>query len=168
MKSDDVPCYGESRGQPSAKLVIRITQDEDCRDIPLPAYETPESSGMDLRSKKSYVIEPGASRLVETGIKIILPPGYEAQVRPRSGLALKKGVTVLNTPGTVDSDYRSHVGVIIINHGDDDFQISKGDRIAQLVICPVVRAALRPISEDEYSSHVTSRGVGGFGHTGVA
>lgn len=129
----------------------------------LPAYAHPGDAGMDLCSVDSLVIPPGGRALVHTGLKMALPPGFEAQVRPRSGLALKKGVTVLNTPGTIDEGYRGEVGVILANFGDADFAVEKGDRIAQMVIAPVTRAEVLEVSEvDE-----TARGEGGFGSTGV-
>lgn len=133
-------------------------------DLPLPSYETPGSAGMDLRAavNESVRLAAGERSLVPTGISIALPPGYEAQVRPRSGLALKSGLTVLNSPGTVDSDYRGEVGVILINQSDQPHEIRRGDRIAQLVIAPVTRASWREVEAlDE-----TARGAGGFGSTG--
>jgi dUTP pyrophosphatase len=108
------------------------------------------------------ILEPGSRTLVSTGIAIALPDGYEAQIRPRSGLALKHGITMLNAPGTIDADYRGEIGVIVVNHGDEPFIIRTGERIAQMVIAPVVRALLEEVVElDE-----TGRGAGGFGHTG--
>ena len=129
----------------------------------LPAYAHPGDAGMDLCSVQSLVIPPGGRALVPTGLAMALPSGYEAQVRPRSGLALKRGVTVLNTPGTIDEGYRGEVGVILANFGDSDFVVEKGDRIAQMVIAPVTRAEIVEI--DEMDS--TDRGTGGFGSTGV-
>ena len=134
--------------------------------LPLPAYETQGSAGMDLRAAvaegEPMVLRPGARDMVPTGLALAVPPGFEAQVRPRSGLAAKAGVTCLNTPGTIDSDYRGEVKVILINLGEEDFTIRRGDRIAQLVIAPVTRAAWLETSElDE-----TARGAGGFGSTG--
>src|SRR3990172_4008345 len=108
--------------------------------LPLPAYETPGAAGMDLRAAEDMVLKPGARFLMPTGFAIALPDHHEAQVRPRSGLAVKHGVTVLNAPGTIDSDYRGEIKVPLINHGDTDFTITRGDRIAQMVIAPVVQA----------------------------
>lgn len=132
-------------------------------DAVLPAYAHPSDAGMDIRSVESLVIPPGKRALVKTGLVINLPPLYEAQVRPRSGLALKQGVTVLNTPGTIDSGYRGEIGVILINLGEADFEVKTGDRIAQLVIAPVTQPTIVEATEiDE-----TDRGAGGFGSTGV-
>ena len=130
----------------------------------VPTYATPGSAGMDLAADHDGMLLPGARCLVTTGLRIALPAGYEAQVRPRSGLALKHGVTVLNAPGTLDSDYRGEVGVLLINHGQKRFDWKAGDRIAQLVIAPVVQAAFQVVGE----LPETERGDGGFGHTGVA
>ena len=132
---------------------------------PLPQYATPQSAGMDLRANldEPIVLRPLERRLVGTGLYIALPEGYEAQVRPRSGLALKRGITVLNAPGTVDADYRGEVGVILINLSQEDFVINDGERIAQLVIAQVEQGDLQVVAElDE-----TERGAGGYGHTGV-
>lgn len=132
----------------------------------LPIYATKGSAGMDLRAnlQEDVVIAPGERKLISTGLKISLPEGYEAQIRPRSGLALKKGVTVLNSPGTVDSDYIGDIGVILINHGEESFTVSNGERIAQMVI------AKHEIVEFEQveSLDETERGAGGFGSTGKA
>jgi dUTP pyrophosphatase len=135
-------------------------------DLPLPAYETAQAAGMDLRAAvpedEPLVLRPGSRFAVPTGLAFALPQGFEGQVRPRSGLAAKSGVTCLNTPGTVDADYRGEVKVILINLGEEDVTIRRGDRIAQLVIAPVVQAAWREVeSLDE-----TARGAGGFGSTG--
>ena len=132
-------------------------------DASLPSYARPGDAGMDLKSAEDAVVEPGARLLVHTGLAMALPEGYEAQVRPRSGLALKHGMTVLNTPGTIDEGYRGEVGVILFNTGDTAFKIAKGDRIAQMVIAPVTRA--RIVETDDLGS--TERGAGGFGSTGV-
>ena len=132
---------------------------------PLPKYETNDSSGMDLRANinTEWTVEPGERVLVPTGLKMAIPSGYECQIRPRSGLALKKGITVLNTPGTIDASYRGEVGIIIINHSNDTFTINPGDRIAQAVFSKTEHAELEEVDElDE-----TERGEGGFGHTGV-
>jgi dUTP pyrophosphatase len=132
--------------------------------LPLPAYATEDAAGLDLLAAVAEPVElaPGARRLVPTGISIALPPGYEAQVRPRSGLALKHGVTLLNSPGTIDADYRGEVGVILINLGEAPFHLQRGDRIAQLVIAPVARLAWR----ESESLPESARGAGGFGSTG--
>ena len=135
-------------------------------DLPLPAYETAGAAGMDLRAAipedAPVVLRPGARFAVPTGLAFALPDGFEAQVRPRSGLAARHGVTQVNTPGTIDSDYRGEVKVILINLGDEDFTIRRGDRIAQMVIAPVSRAEWNEVAVlDE-----TRRGAGGFGSTG--
>lgn len=137
-------------------------------DLPLPAYETADSAGMDLRAAvpegEPLVIRPGDRFAVPTGLSMAIPRGFEGQVRPRSGLALKSGITCLNTPGTVDSDYRGEVKVILINLGAEDFTVRRGDRIAQMVIAPVIQAVVAEVSDlDE-----TARGAGGFGSTGAA
>ncbi len=132
-------------------------------DLPLPEYETEGSAGMDIRAAEDSMIGPGERGLVGTGFAFAIPIGYEVQVRPRSGLALKKGISVLNTPGTIDSDYRGEIKVILINHSSDDFAIERGDRIAQIVIAPVQRATMTEVSE----LGDTKRGSGGFGSTGV-
>ena len=129
----------------------------------LPKYETNGSAGMDLRSVDKVTINPGERKLVNTGIKIALPEGYEAQIRPRSGLALKKGISVLNTPGTVDVDYRNYIGVILINHGSEPFDVNPGDRIAQMVVTKYERVEWELTDELDK----TERGEGGFGHSGV-
>ncbi|MBL8572853.1 MAG: dUTP diphosphatase [Hyphomicrobiaceae bacterium] len=135
-------------------------------DLPLPAYETAQAAGMDLRAAVGaggMTLQPGARALVPTGIAIELPEGFEAQVRPRSGLAVKFGITVLNAPGTIDADYRGEIRVPLINHGSLPFEIGHGDRIAQMVVAPVVQAAWVEVA----SLGDTSRGSGGFGSTGV-
>jgi len=145
---------------------VRIERLPHSDGLPLPAYETLGSAGMDLRAAVAenmpLMLAPGARALVPTGLKIALEPGYEAQVRPRSGLALKHGVTCLNSPGTVDSDYRGEVGVILINHGQEPFVIRRGERIAQMVIAQHEQARMFEVDVlDE-----TARGAGGFGSTG--
>ena len=145
-------------------IPIQISIDPHGADLPLPSYETEASAGMDLRAAidEMITVEPGARRLIPTGIRIALPVGTEAQVRPRSGLAIRQGISMVNSPGTIDADYRGEIQVILINHGQDDFIIQRGDRIAQLVIAPVLRAQWEQVdSLDE-----TVRGDGGFGHTG--
>lgn len=146
-------------------LRIPILREPGCEDIPLPAYETAHAAGMDLRAAvcEPIVLAPGARALLPTGLRIALPAGYEAQVRPRSGLALRHGVTMLNTPGTIDADYRGEIRVIMINLGQEPFAVQRGDRIAQMIIAPVTRAEWTPVDAlDE-----TARGDGGFGHTGL-
>ena len=145
---------------------VRVERLPHAEGLPLPAYETPGSAGMDLRAAiaegDSVVLEPGQRRLIPTGLKIALEPGYEAQVRPRSGLALKHGISAPNSPGTIDSDYRGEVGVILINHGQAPFEIQRGERIAQMVIAPYAQAVMAEVEAlDE-----TARGAGGFGSTG--
>lgn len=130
--------------------------------LPLPAYETAGAAGMDLRAAEAVTLAPGARCLMPTGLAIALPQGFEAQVRPRSGLAVKHGVTVLNAPGTIDCDYRGEVKVPLINLGQEDFPIQRGDRIAQMVIAPVTRIHW---AETE-SLDETARGAGGFGSSG--
>ena len=131
-------------------------------DLALPSYATSGAAGMDLRAAESLTIKPRSRALVATGIAIALPLGFEGQVRPRSGLAVKHGVTVLNAPGTIDCDYRGEIKVPLINHGDDDFVIARGDRIAQMVIAPAPQAVLEVVTAlDE-----THRGTGGFGSSG--
>ncbi|MDE0879494.1 MAG: dUTP diphosphatase [Sphingomonas bacterium] len=130
--------------------------------LPLPAYATPGAAGMDIVSAEELTLAPGTRAAVATGFAIAIPEGYEVQVRPRSGLALKHGITCLNTPGTIDSDYRGEVKIILANLGDMPFAIARGDRIAQLVPAPVLRAAIDEVATlDE-----TQRGTGGFGSTG--
>lgn len=141
------------------------TEDAD-QSLGLPAYETPGAAGADLRANfpdaSGITLQPGARALVPTGLRIAVPDGFEAQIRPRSGLALKHGISLPNTPGTIDSDYRGPLGIILINHGETAFEVAHGDRIAQLVVAPVVQAGfeLRAALDD------TARGEGGFGSTG--
>ena len=132
---------------------------------PMPEYKTPGSAGMDLRAylKEDYVLEAGERKVFPTGLYVELPQGYEAQVRSRSGLSAKYGICVLNSPGTIDSDYRGEIGVALINLSKEDFTVHNGDRIAQLVFTAVTQVEIEPVDIlDE-----TERGVGGFGHTGV-
>jgi len=134
-------------------------------DLPLPSYESQAAAGMDLRAavNESVTLQPGERLLVPAGFQMAIPKGYEAQIRPRSGLAYKHGITMLNTPGTIDSDYRGEVKVLAINHGEEEFTISHGDRIAQMVIAPVSQAKIHEVqSLDE-----TERSEGGFGSTGI-
>lgn len=146
---------------------LRIRRLPHAHDLPLPAYETAGAAGLDLRAALPggpLRLEPGTRLLVPTGLVLELPVGTEGQVRPRSGLALRHGVTLLNTPGTIDADYRGEVGVILINHGREAFTIQHGDRIAQLVVASVLQAAI--VEVEELSE--TTRGSGGFGSTGVS
>jgi dUTP pyrophosphatase len=146
------------------KVPVAIKRLSHGEGLPLPAYQTDQAAGMDLCAaiEEPLHLNPGTHALVPTGLAMALPDGFEAQVRPRSGLAAKYRVTVLNTPGTIDADYRGEVKVILINHGDAVFEIKRGDRIAQMVIAPVTRAT---VSEVETLPE-TVRGAGGFGSTG--
>lgn len=132
----------------------------------LPAYMTDLAAGLDISALPEAVLtlEPGERVLVPTGLAVAIEPGYEIQVRPRSGLALRNGVTLLNTPGTIDADYRGEIGIIMINHGQESFTIKPGDRIAQLIVAPVSHCRIELVEE----LPTTKRGAGGFGHTGVA
>lgn len=142
---------------------IAVKRLDHAGDLPLPSYETDGSAGMDVRAAEALTIAPGKRELVGTGFAFAIPAGYEIQVRPRSGLALKKGISLPNSPGTIDSDYRGELKVILINHGDEDFVVQRGDRIAQIVVAPVQRGILVEVADlDE-----TQRGSGGFGSTGV-
>jgi dUTP pyrophosphatase len=149
---------------PEAELVVKVIRTRGNPDLPLPEPATPGSAGMDLRAcvREPVVLAPGRRLLIPTGFCIALPPGYEGQVRPRSGLALRHGLTMLNTPGTIDSDYRGEIAVIAVNLGEEPVTINRGDRIAQLIIAPVARARL-VLSEELPPS---DRAAGGFGHTG--
>lgn len=135
------------------------------RDLPLPAYATAGAAGLDVVAAVAapVTLAPGQRELIPTGLAIALPAGYEAQARPRSGLALKHGITLVNSPGTIDEDYRGEVMMILINHGSEPFTVNRGDRIAQIVIAPVTRAVLTEV--DELPG--TARGAGGFGSTGI-
>jgi dUTP pyrophosphatase len=146
-------------------LAVDLRRLPNAEGLPLPAYATADSAGMDLIAAvaSDVVIEPGRRALVPTGLAIALPAGFEAQVRPRSGLALKHGVTVLNAPGTIDADYRGEIAVILINHGAEPFAIRRGDRIAQMIVAPVTRVAWREVA----ALGESARGAGGFGSTGT-
>ncbi len=133
------------------------------KEVSLPKYETSGSSGMDLASNTNTNIDPGKIAIIPTGLSLSIPKGFEVQIRPRSGLAAKQKVTVLNTPGTIDADYRGEIKVILINLGHDIFRIEKGLRIAQMVVCPIIQAQLKEVNE----LNETERGKGGFGSTGV-
>ncbi|MBN1916437.1 MAG: dUTP diphosphatase [Verrucomicrobia bacterium] len=143
---------------------VRIARLHGAHDLPLPAYQTLHSSGMDLCAAvtEPVIIQPGERVLVPTGFAVAVPPEYEAQVRPRSGLAVHYGITVLNSPGTIDADYRGEVKLIIVNHGTEPFTVERGRRLAQLVVQPVARAMLVEVE----GLDVTERSAGGFGHTG--
>ena len=145
-------------------VIVSICRIPGNEDIPLPEYATSGSAGLDLRAAvdSEVVLLPGERKLIPTGLTLAIPEGYEGQVRPRSGLALKHGISMANTPGTIDSDYRGPVQVIMINLGSEPFVVRRGDRIAQLVICPVAHARLVEVE----SLPETARNDGGFGHTG--
>lgn len=147
------------------KIEIQVEKVMGCEDLPLPISASKYSSGVDLYSAENFEIalKPGKTKLVSTGIKIMIPQGYEGQIRPRSGLALKHGITVLNTPGTIDSDYRGIVKVILINLGEKEFVIQRGDRIAQLIIQKVFLPDFKLVK----ALNNTKRGEGGFGHSGI-
>jgi dUTP pyrophosphatase len=144
-------------------ITIAITRLRHGADLPLPAYATAGAAGMDVVAAEDITLAPGARHAVATGFAMAIPHGFEVQVRPRSGLALKHGITCLNTPGTIDSDYRGEVKVILANLGSEPFAIARGDRIAQLVPAPVQRAVFSEVA----SLDETMRGAGGFGSTGV-
>lgn len=151
-----------SEKKPAADVPVLVKRLPHGEGLDLPAYATDGAAGMDVLSAEDVIIAPGARHAVASGLAVAIPPGYEIQVRPRSGLALKHGITVPNTPGTIDSDYRGELKVILINHGHEPFEIRRGDRMAQLVLAPVTRATWLPVEElDE-----TARGEGGFGSTG--
>ncbi len=148
-------------------IAIRVIREEGAdAAVPLPSYETSGAAGADVRANmpegESIFLEPGQRALVPTGLRIEIPAGYEVQVRPRSGLALKHGITLPNTPGTIDSDYRGPLGVIVMNAGQDRFEVTHGERIAQLIVAPVVQATF----ELTETLGETERGSGGFGSTG--
>ncbi|QDI74713.1 MULTISPECIES: dUTP diphosphatase [Leisingera] len=150
-------------------VTIRVIHEEAAdRDVPLPSYETAGAAGADVRAnlpdRGFLVLQPGERTLVPTGLRVEIPAGYEVQIRPRSGLALKHGITLPNTPGTIDSDYRGPLGVILLNAGQEPFQIAHGDRIAQMVVAPVLQARF----ERAEALSATPRGAGGFGSTGQA
>lgn len=149
----------------SIRLKIQILRLPHGEGVPLPKYMSHAASGMDVYAavENEVTLKPGERKLIPTGFKMALPQGYEAQVRPRSGLAIKNGISVLNTPGTIDEDYRGEVGVILINQGSEEFKIKRGDRIAQMVINKVEQADI----EEVKSLSETRRSTGGFGHTGV-
>ena len=143
-------------------IEVRILRLPSSGDLPLPAYQTPHSAGMDLVAAEEGEVRPGERLGVGTGLAIALPDGYEAQIRPRSGLADRHGITLVNTPGTIDADYRGEIRILLINHGKEAFTVRRGDRIAQMLVAPVTRAVWREVNE----LTETERGAGGFGSTG--
>jgi dUTP pyrophosphatase len=143
-------------------IPVQVKRLPHAEGLPLPAYATIGAAGMDVVAAEDVTLAPGARHAVATGLALAIPEGFEIQVRPRSGLALKHGITVPNTPGTIDSDYRGELKVILINHGTEPFVIARGDRVAQLVLAPVVQAAWDEVAELD----ATERGAGGFGSTG--
>ena len=145
------------------KVDIRVQRLDHGAGLPLPAYATSGAAGMDITAAESLTLRPGKRHAVATGFAFAIPDGYEVQVRPRSGLALKHGITCLNTPGTIDSDYRGEVKVILANLGEEDFVINTGDRIAQIVVAPVTQGIMCEVE----ALDDTDRGTGGFGSTGV-
>lgn len=145
-------------------LVVRFKRESGGEDLEPPSYASAGAAGMDVRAAESHTLQPGETALIATGFSMALPPGYEAQLRPRSGLALKHGLTLLNSPGTIDEDFRGEVKVILTNLGGEPFQIERGARIAQMVIAKVER----PTIEVAVELDATQRGSGGFGHTGTA
>lgn len=145
-----------------ATIEVQIRRLPGGEGLPLPAYQSADAAAMDLLAAAAAELAPGAIALVPCGFAIALPPGYEAQVRPRSGLAAKHGVTVANAPGTIDADYRGEVKVILVNHGKEPFRVERGSRIAQMLVAPIPRVAWKEVSE----LPPTARGDGGFGHTG--
>jgi dUTP pyrophosphatase len=157
-----------SRAVSDADIDVEIVRLPHGADLPLPAYQSAQAAGLDLLAAVAenapVELAPGARALIPTGIAIALPPGLEAQVRPRSGLAARHGVTVLNSPGTIDADYRGELQIILVNFGNESFSVSRGMRIAQLVIAPVAHARLREVG----GLDLTPRGDGGFGSTGGA
>ena len=146
-------------------ICVKVKTLEAHKGLPLPGYESEGSSGMDIRAcvEEPVSLNPGKIKLIPTGLSISIPPGYEAQIRPRSGLALKHGIGIVNSPGTIDSDYRGEVGIILINWGKDSFMIKRGDRIAQMVISRLYKADILETEDLD----ATSRGEGGFGHSGI-
>jgi dUTP pyrophosphatase len=148
-------------------VVVRIARAPDCDDLPLPAYETGHAAGMDLRAavREPVTLAPLERALIPTGLYVALPDGFEAQVRPRSGLAVNHGIALVNSPGTIDADYRGEIRVILINLGQEPFTIRRGDRVAQMVIAPVCHVRWEPAQSLD-DTPPTGRGAGGFGHTG--
>jgi dUTP pyrophosphatase len=154
-----------SKARPSNNAIeALISTEAGCEDLPLPAYETEHAAGMDLRAavREPLTLAPGERAFVPVGIRIALPEGFEAQIRPRSGLATRHGITMLNTPGTIDADYRGEIRLIVINLGQEPYTIQRGDRVAQMIVAPVSRVKWRPVQ----ALDGTARGEGGFGHSG--
>lgn len=149
---------------PLPPVVIRVTRTPGTEDLPLPAYQTEHAAGMDIAAavNEPVTLMPGRRAAIPTGLFLEIPIGYEAQIRPRSGLAIKNGLTLLNTPGTIDADYRGELKIIMINLSEEAFTITRGLRIAQMIIAPVVQADIEVVAE----LSDTARGQGGFGHTG--
>ncbi|MBB5347776.1 dUTP diphosphatase [Desulfoprunum benzoelyticum] len=158
---------GPGKSSETERVVVRLRWLDPLKtqDLDLPRYHSALAAGMDVRAavEQDVEIDPGRIALVPTGFAVAIPPGYEIQVRPRSGLALRHGLTLINSPGTIDSDYRGEVKVALINLGVAPFRVSRGDRIAQLVLAPVIRAELRVVEQLD----ATDRAAGGFGHTGI-
>lgn len=148
------------------KIPVKFKRLREDKELLLPTYESEGSSGMDIRAdvKEPVLLRPGEIKLIPTGLAVSVPLGYEAQIRPRSGLALRHGIGLVNSPGTIDSDYRGEIGIIVINWGPEPFMIRKGDRVAQLVLSKIYQAV--PLEVEKLDD--TSRGDGGFGHTGIA
>jgi len=147
------------------RVTLSVKRLDNNQDLPLPSYQSDGSSGLDLRAAvvKDVALQPGEIRLIRTGLSISIPKGYEAQIRPRSGLALRYGLGVVNSPGTIDADYRGEIGVIAINWGKKPLTIKRGDRIAQIVINKIYRATVEEVDDLD----PTKRGEGGFGHSGI-
>ncbi len=148
------------------QIEVEVRLEPDCQDLGLPQYMSTGASGLDLKAAvtEPVTIKPGQWQLVPTGLSLAIPPGFEGQIRPRSGLALRYGITCLNTPGTIDADYRGPIGIILINLGNQDFIVSRGDRVAQIIFTQVTQAKLVLVS----ALTSTQRGSGGFGHTGTS
>ena len=151
-----------SKAAQAGEVVVRFKREAGGENIELPNYQTAGAAGMDVRANEERVLRPGETILVATGFSMAVPTGYEAQMRPRSGLAIKHGITLLNTPGTIDADYRGEVKVILSNFGSEPFVVQRGDRVAQMIIAKVERAHVQEVD----SLEETERGAGGFGHTG--
>ena len=147
------------------RVRIKIKRKQGCEDLPLPCYMSEGASGMDIYADvdSEVMLKPGAIKLISAGFYMSIPKGYEVQVRPRSGLAIKHGISIVNSPGTIDSDFRGLVGIILINHGSESFTIKRSDRIAQMVVQKVTKADLEAVEELDD----TERSTGGFGHTGI-
>lgn len=143
-------------------VLLRFKRENSLDDVELPSYQTAGAAGMDVRAAEAKTLQPGETLLVATGFSMEIPPGFEAQLRPRSGLAAKHGITLLNSPGTIDADFRGEVKVVLTNLGREPFEVKRGDRIAQMVIARVERAEIEVVGELSNSP----RGAGGFGHTG--